>query len=145
MVRVPVVVSRRGACFDTTAVARRAATIGWRQRVILPGGCWFRAGIRRLAGNLARVTAGHTRVSGGAAFGQEAPDVRRAYVGSVLAAFDPGDHRGGGTHPLGEVLLGQPETGPAHDDDPGDLFEGTKVFVCGRCGISSVSRLSRAI
>jgi hypothetical protein len=45
-------------------------------------------------------------------------------AGAVLAALDSRDHRHGGAHPLGDLLLRQAEFGAPHDHQPGDLLEG---------------------
>lgn len=50
-------------------------------------------------------------------------------AGAVLAALDSRDHRRGRAHALGEVLLGQPEMSPAHDDNARELLEGSKPIL----------------
>lgn len=50
-------------------------------------------------------------------------------AGAVSAALDPGDHRLGGTHALGELLLGEAELCSTHDRHAGDLLEGAEAIL----------------
>lgn len=72
-------------------------------------------------------------------FGESAQGVG---VGAVLAALDAGDHRLGGAHTFGEVLLGQVEVCSTHDDDAGDLFERSKSVLCLLVGWTLVATLA---